>query len=209
MAPKKNENENSNMVSKSDFENLFQCSIKEMITKREKQKKDKASTYMDEDSLDMNVFDMFTGKHNESVSKNDDDSMSITNNLFHFEQTNEPDKCYLKNSNNYYYYAIACQFKKIIKLKHEPEAAPEKKPVQYIADIIAEIKNRDGKVVPMRALLNTETTATIILREFVGKGRALKNIEKRTKWKQLEVLSLQIMNLFWISNFQRLAQAKL
>jgi hypothetical protein len=54
---------------------------------------------MDEYSLDMNVFDMFTGEHHEIVSKNDDDSMSITNNLFHFEQTNDPDKCYLKNNN--------------------------------------------------------------------------------------------------------------
>jgi hypothetical protein len=40
---------------------------------------------MDEESLEMNVFDMFTGKHNEIVSNSDDDSMSITNNLFHFE----------------------------------------------------------------------------------------------------------------------------
>jgi hypothetical protein len=95
-APKKNGNENSNMVSKADFKNLFQSLIKEMLTKREKQKKDKASTNMDEESLDMNVFDMFTGKHNEIVSNNDDASMSITNNLFHFEQTNEPDKCYFK-----------------------------------------------------------------------------------------------------------------
>jgi hypothetical protein len=38
-APKKNENENSNMVSKANFKNLFQSSIKEMFTKREKQKK--------------------------------------------------------------------------------------------------------------------------------------------------------------------------
>jgi hypothetical protein len=52
---------------------------------------------MYEESLDMSVFDMFIGKHNEIISKNDNDSMSITNNLFHFEQTNEPDKCYLKN----------------------------------------------------------------------------------------------------------------
>jgi hypothetical protein len=33
-APKKNGNENSNMVSKVDFKNLFQSSIKEMLTKR-------------------------------------------------------------------------------------------------------------------------------------------------------------------------------
>jgi ribosomal protein L13 len=43
-APKKNGNENSNMVSKADFKNLFQSSIKEMLTKREKQKNKKNST---------------------------------------------------------------------------------------------------------------------------------------------------------------------
>jgi hypothetical protein len=111
----------------------------------------------------MNVFYMFTGKHNEIVSNNDD-SMSITNNLFHFEQTNEPDKCYLKNNNNNNDDEIAYPFSKIIKIKHEPEAAPEKKPVQYTADIIVDIKNRDGTVVPMRTLLDTGTTATTILR---------------------------------------------
>jgi hypothetical protein len=84
------------MVSKADFKNLFQSSIKEILTKREKQKKEKDSTNMDEGYLEMNVFDIFTGKHNEIISKNDDDSMSITNYLFHFEHTNEPDKCYLK-----------------------------------------------------------------------------------------------------------------
>jgi hypothetical protein len=35
----------------------------------------------------------------------------------------------------------------------------------------------------MRALLDTGTTATIILREFVGNGRARTNTKKRTKWK--------------------------
>jgi hypothetical protein len=88
-----------------------------MLTKRENQKKEKDSTDMDEESLDMNVFDMFTGKHNEIVSKNDDDSMSITNKLFHFGQTNEPDKCNLKNNNNNNYDEIAYSFSKIIKLK--------------------------------------------------------------------------------------------
>jgi hypothetical protein len=40
-------------------------------------------------------------------------------------------------------------------------------------------------VVPMRALLDTGTTATIILREFVGKGGDRTNTNKRTKWKTL------------------------
>jgi hypothetical protein len=37
----------------------------------------------------------------------------------------------------------------------------------------------------MRALLDTGTTATIILGEFVGKGRSRANTKKRTKWKTL------------------------
>jgi hypothetical protein len=35
---------------------------------------------------------------------------------------------------------IAYPFSKRIKLKHEPEEAPEKETVQYTADIIVEIK---------------------------------------------------------------------
>jgi hypothetical protein len=81
---------------------------------------------MDEESLDMNIFDMFTGKHNEFVSKNYDYSKSITNKLFHFEQTNEPDKCYLKDNNNDNFDEISHPFSKRIRLKHDPEEAPQK-----------------------------------------------------------------------------------
>jgi hypothetical protein len=153
------------MVSKADFKNLFQSSIKEMLTKKEKQKKGKYSTDMDEESLDMNAFDMFTGKHNKFVSKNYNDSTSNTSKMFHFKQTNEPDKCYLKDNYNDNYNEIACPFSKRIKLKNKHTEAPEKKPVQNTADIIVEIKNRDGTVVPIRALLDTGTTSTIILRK--------------------------------------------
>jgi hypothetical protein len=51
-----------------------------------------------------------------------------TNNLFHFGQTNTHDKLYIKNNNKYYYDEIAYPFSKRIK-KHEPEGAPENKPV--------------------------------------------------------------------------------
>jgi hypothetical protein len=57
--------------------------------------------------------------------------------------------------------------------------------VQYTADIIVEIKNGYGTVVSMRALLDIGTTATIILREIVAKGRARTNTKKRIKWKTL------------------------
>jgi hypothetical protein len=89
------------------------------------------------------------------------------------------------NNYNNDYDELAYPFSKRIKVKHEPEEAQENVPVQYTADIIVEIKNRDGTVVPMRASLDTGTTATIILREFVGKGRARKNTKKRTKRKTL------------------------
>jgi hypothetical protein len=84
----------------------------------------------------MNVFDMFTGKHNEFVSKNDDASMSITKKLFHFEQTNEPDKCYLKNNKKNYYHEIAYPLSKRIKLEHEPEAAPQKKQYNILRTLL-------------------------------------------------------------------------
>jgi hypothetical protein len=97
-----------------------------MITKKEKQKKEKDSTDMDEESLDMNVFDMFTGKDNEFVSKNYDDSKIITNKLFHFEQNNEPDKCYLKDNNNDNYDKVAYPFSKRIKLNMSPKRLQRK-----------------------------------------------------------------------------------
>jgi hypothetical protein len=37
----------------------------------------------------------------------------------------------------------------------------------------------------MRAFLDTGITANIILREFVGKGRARTNMKRRTKWKSI------------------------
>jgi hypothetical protein len=40
----KNDNEHSNMVSKSDFKNLFQSSLKEILTKKDKQAKKKENT---------------------------------------------------------------------------------------------------------------------------------------------------------------------
>jgi hypothetical protein len=127
------------------------------------------------------------GKHEEIVSNDDGDSTSInsTNNFFHPGKNNKTDKSCLDNNYNNNYDESAYPFSKRIKLKHEPEAAQENKPVQYTADIIVEIKNRDVTVVPMRALLDTGTTATIILREVVGNGRALTNTNKRTKWKTL------------------------
>jgi hypothetical protein len=119
------------------------------------------------------------------VNKSNDDLKSIndTNTFDYYIQDKIPSKSCEDNNYNDDYDELDYPFSKRIKLKHEPEEAQENIPVQYTADIIVEIKNRDGTVVPMRALLDTGITATIILREFVGKGRARTNTKKRTKWK--------------------------
>jgi hypothetical protein len=99
-APRKSEN--PNMVSKADFKNLFQSSLKD-LTKKEKQTKKKYNTDVDDESFDMTVFlKLMEGKHNEIVINDDDDSMSINsnNNLFCFGQNNLTDKTCLDNNYN-------------------------------------------------------------------------------------------------------------
>jgi ribosomal protein L13 len=61
-APRKNDNANSNMVSKADFKNIFQSSLKDMLTKKEKQTKKKDNMEVDDESLDMNVFEKTHGR---------------------------------------------------------------------------------------------------------------------------------------------------
>jgi hypothetical protein len=74
--PKKNNNENSNMVSKSDFKNLFQSSFKDMLTKKYKQPKNNAEG--DDDYLDMNGFQkLMEGKQPMFVNKSNDDLIII------------------------------------------------------------------------------------------------------------------------------------
>jgi hypothetical protein len=64
--PRKNDkdkdNEHSNMVSKSDFKNLFLSSLKEMLTKKEKQTKKKDNMEVDDEYLDMNVSEKTHGR---------------------------------------------------------------------------------------------------------------------------------------------------
>jgi hypothetical protein len=143
--PRQNDNENSNMVSKTDFKNLFQSSLKDMLTNKEKQTKKKDNMEVDDESLGMNVFEkLMEGKHTEFVRNGDDDLKSIneTNTFSYSKQNNMTDKTCLGNNYNNNYDELAYPFSKIIKLKHEREKAQENKPVQYTADIIVEIKHR-------------------------------------------------------------------
>jgi hypothetical protein len=115
-----------------------------------------------------------------NVTKSNDDLISINDtDTFDYSMQDKitHKKCEHNNYNNDYD-ELAYPFSKRIKLKHEPENSQENVPVQYTADIIVDIKNRDGTVVPIRALLDTGTTATIILRLFVVQGIARTNTKK-------------------------------
>jgi hypothetical protein len=92
------------MVSKSDFKNLFQSSLTEMLTKKEKQSK--KNDEGDDDSLDMNVFEkLMEGKHTMIVTKSNDDLISIndTDTFDYYMQDKRANKsCEDNNYNNNY-----------------------------------------------------------------------------------------------------------
>jgi hypothetical protein len=113
----------------------------------------------------MTVFEkLMEGKHTKIVNTSNDDLISIndTDTFNYSMQDKITNKSCKDNNYNDDYDELAYPFSKRIKLKHEPEKAQENDQVQYTAEIIAEIKNRHGTVVPMRALLDIGTTATII-----------------------------------------------
>jgi hypothetical protein len=115
--PRKNGNEQSNMVSKSDFKNPFQSSLKEMLTKNDKQSKKKENAEDNDDSLDMNVFEkLMEGKHTKIVNKSNDDliSMNDTTTFDYYMQDKMINKSCEDNSYNNDYDGLAYPFSKRI-----------------------------------------------------------------------------------------------
>jgi hypothetical protein len=130
---------------------------------------------------------LMEGKQHMFVSENNDDLISIndTNTCDNSTQNKCTHRSMKHNDYSNDYDTLDYPFSKRINVRHEPAKAQENVTVQYTADIIVEIKNRDGTVVPMRAFLDTGTTSTIILKEFVGKGKSRTSTKKRTKWKTI------------------------
>jgi hypothetical protein len=96
---------NSQTWQKSDFKNQFQSSLKEVLTKKDKQEK-KENAEGDDESLDMNVFEkLMEDKHTKIVNKSNDDLKNIndTNTFAYSKQNNMTDKsCEDNNYNNDY-----------------------------------------------------------------------------------------------------------
>jgi hypothetical protein len=105
---------------------MFQSSLKEMLTKKDKQSK--KNTEGDDDSLNMNVFEkLMEGKHKTIVNKINDDSISINDNdtdtFDYFIQDKSTHKNCQHNDYNNNYDELAYPSSKRIKQKHEPEKA--------------------------------------------------------------------------------------
>ena len=64
---------------------------------------------------------------------------------------------------------------------------PQKKSKKehYTAEVIIEIEDRDGNLVPARGLLDTGTTSSLLLRQFVRKGRAQGYKGKKVTWNTM------------------------
>jgi hypothetical protein len=121
--PRINYNEQSNMVSKSDFKNLFQSSLKEILTKKDKKAKKNTKTESGNDSLDMNVSEkLMEDKHTRIVTKRNDDLIGIndTDTFDYSMQDKMTNKSCEDNNYNNDYEELAYPFSKRIKLKHEP-----------------------------------------------------------------------------------------
>jgi hypothetical protein len=70
------------MVSKSDFKNLFQSSLTEMLTRKDKKAKKKENAEGNDESLDLNVFEkLMEGKHTKIENKSNDDLKSINDKI--------------------------------------------------------------------------------------------------------------------------------
>jgi hypothetical protein len=122
--PRKNNNEQSGMVSKADFKNLFQSSLKDMLTKKDK--KENKNAVGDDDFLDMNVFQkLMEGKQQMFVNKSNDDLISISDTDTFDYSIQDKITHEISEHNNYNndYDELAYPFSKRIKLKHEPEKA--------------------------------------------------------------------------------------
>ena len=106
------------------------------------------------------------GSDSESSNSEDDESIS---------SECRSQKCYnkLKKENAYPFSPAGQRPNKKSKLTH------------YTAEVVLELKDRYGNLRPVRALLDTGTSSSIVLREFVPDGQISRFKSTRTTWKTM------------------------
>ena len=158
-------NQGKKNFTQQDFQN-FMSTLINQVNKNEKNNHKNVDAGEDDESLDLHLFDKLNIKDREfSINENSNNSSddvslysvsSLSDDAFDAHPFAKKQKVEEKSEQNY-----------------------------FTTDIIVEIKNRDGNIVPIHALLDTGTTATILLREFVAKGRIKATSKRHTKWRTL------------------------
>ena len=167
---KQKTNSSQNNFSKADFQNMMTNMVKALKeSNKSKSKKRKQEEESDsEDSYDLNLFDKVEEEF--YGSDNDSDSNTSSANVKMYSESTQNNKRDLEYD---------CHpFAKRPKVEKDEHKI-------YTTDIVVELKDRAGNVRPIRALLDTGTNATIVLRDFVAKGRIKSETKRRTKWKTL------------------------
>ena len=172
------------MISKDRAAKLFTYFMRSM-EEQEKTNKDKKKGTInrserkrarDEESEDLdinNLIDLTLDEQNET-----DDSDSRTS------PTNQKENQDSDDDSTIYDYPETYALRTGDTLDEQSEES-DKQSVKYSADVIVQIEDRNGATATIRALLDTGTTQSIILRDFVRKGRAQSYKGKKTVWRTL------------------------
>ena len=184
---KKNDQESKKKKKKdgfnqSDFQNMMINALKNINADSKKKKKKKDDESDDEDSLDLHLCKKFCDED----SYSDDESLDL--NLF--DQVDEEFYSQDDNSSseNVKMYSESTKHEleyDLYPFAKRPRIEEKDEHKIYTTDIVVELRDRAGNVRPIRALLDTGTNSTIILRDCVAKGRIKSPTKQCTKWRTL------------------------
>ena len=99
----------------------------------------------------------------------------------------EPDRKFSKSSSSSNKFSSESKFYTANPFTTDSDSRLPKRPKHqhYTAEVIVELKDRAGDLVPIRALLDTGTSESIVLKEFVQPGSASRYKSTKTEWKTM------------------------
>ena len=116
-----------------------------------------------------------------STASTSDESVSTRDNTV----TNDDDISELTDDSSFLYSHPTPIHETCYAFYENSRVSKKKKVNHYSAETVVEIEDRYGKLVPIRCLIDTGTSKSILLRQFVRKGRAKSYKGKTTSWNTL------------------------
>ena len=179
----RSQNNSKDMFTKSDFKAMMSNMVKAMADSPKSSKNGKSNKVSDngydtESSFDLNIFN----KMDEEFSGDDNSDNTSNSDIDAYSSSNH---CYCLNN-------VVMDIDMTTEEDHNAFPFAKRQKVDdnndhkiYTTDVVVELKNRAGDIVPIRALLDTGTNATILLHDFVAKRSCKSSQGRRTKWKTL------------------------